>query len=226
MNKVSQLLVRLYWLEELEVKAELTNKLVLGKNRKSSRLLLENLINNNLINCRRNKLFLSPLGRKLVEKSFPLWAKRDEKWSGFWWAFVFDLSAKERSLHRSLLRFLRRLGFGLLQQSTFISPYDWSKELRLWFRMRNLDLTGDWGEKILLVKMIDFDCPAASCWPLDLTKSAYLEVERIKNIHDQFKKLIEAMSIDPWLPDKVKVSSEINKLREGVISTFLGRLRH
>ena len=65
---------------------------------------------------------LTQAGRKLVDRGRNpkmLWQR---KWDGWWRQLVFDLPINQQSARISLLRWLRRNGFGYLQDSVWISP--------------------------------------------------------------------------------------------------------
>jgi len=67
-------------------------------------------------------------GRRKLISLYPVLEKSGEKWDGFWRIVVFDIPEKRRRSRDILRRQLKMLGFGRLQNSTYISPHDFGKK--------------------------------------------------------------------------------------------------
>lgn len=69
-----------------------------------------------------NELKLSKEGEDRLKDMLP---KNDDapRWNGKWHIVLFDISEKEREKRNVLREFIKRLGFGKLFESTWISPF-------------------------------------------------------------------------------------------------------
>ena len=218
MERVSELLVRLYWLDYFEVKGFTQKRLLLAKNKASSKIVLNKLIAKRLIKKKSGSYCLTGLGKKKIEKRFPLWKKRMNEWDRAWRFVVFDLPIKTGGLRISLRRFLFYLGFGLVQRSVLVSPYDWFNEIKEW--LESYDLKQPASNMILLLKSVDFDLNPEHYWPLDELARDYQIAGKEESVFAQFEKLLVLFKIDPWLP----VNNVVDQARKVAIQKFLSRL--
>ncbi|MBN2120386.1 MAG: CRISPR-associated endonuclease Cas2 [Candidatus Omnitrophica bacterium] len=77
------------------------------------------------------KVYLKPSlkGEDRINWSLSI-EKKKGKWIGKWFIVVFDIPEKYRGARDNLRIKLRELGFGMLQNSVFINPYNYFKELK------------------------------------------------------------------------------------------------
>lgn len=68
-------------------------------------------------------------GFEFFSKRFPLSPRSRSKWDKRWRLVIFDIPEKERNKRDDLREKLLNLGFGMWQQSVYISPYDLKKEM-------------------------------------------------------------------------------------------------
>lgn len=167
-----------------------------------------NLIQSVLIEGRVN-FRLTELGRKQLFKSFPVLMPQLTKriWNGFWRMIIFDIPEGKRKQRDNLRHRLIKLGFGRLQDSIYLSPYDWDESL---FN----------GALLLEAKQKHLGDPkklAAQIWPLDQINTQYKQViDRLttrfgikeETKRDEFLKKIyrdylEALLIDSFLPPEL-----------------------
>ena len=73
-------------------------------------------------------LRLTSVGKKKVERDFPLLTIQNTKWDRKWRIVIFDIEEVSRPIRERLRYKLREVGFGLLQKSVFISPHDIAKD--------------------------------------------------------------------------------------------------
>ncbi|MBM3283264.1 hypothetical protein FJY90_03330, partial [Candidatus Gottesmanbacteria bacterium] len=67
---------------------------------------------------------LTTIGRKKTIRDFSIFALQKQKWDRKWRLVIFDIAEVSRKT-RDLLRLkLKELGFGMLQESVWITPYD------------------------------------------------------------------------------------------------------
>lgn len=73
-------------------------------------------------------LRLTSVGKKKVERDFPLLTIQNTKWDRKWRIVIFDIEEVSRPIRERLRYKLREVGFGMLQKSVFISPHDIAKD--------------------------------------------------------------------------------------------------
>lgn len=148
---------------------------------------------------------LTTSGQKQLLEKFPTLVLVGKAWDGFWRLVIFDIPESRRSERDRLRRRLLALGFGRLQDSLYLSPYDWDEAV--------------FGAKVLFIeaKQKHLGAPAdlaKRVWPLEQISRGYQEVidklttrfgikDKLKR--DQFYKKVyedylEAVLADPQLP--------------------------
>lgn len=70
---------------------------------------------------------LTAAGQKRLLNNFPTLTLAGKSWDGFWRVVMFDIPEAKRKERDGLRRRLIKLGFGRLQDSTYLSPYDWDE---------------------------------------------------------------------------------------------------
>ena|SRR3989338_8503040 len=68
-------------------------------------------------------LQLTLLGKKQIQKEFPLLGWRKKPWDGKWRIVMYDLPEKDRYKRDALRRVLKKLGMGQWQLSVWVSPH-------------------------------------------------------------------------------------------------------
>ena len=84
-------------------------------------------------------------GRKRLLKKLPVLWQTGKEWDGFWRLLIFDVPEKRRAKRDKVRRWLRRRGFGVIQRSVYITPHDFSEELKKFLQQEGL-----WGYVVLL----------------------------------------------------------------------------
>lgn len=164
---------------------------------------------------------LTGLGRKQLIKNKPVLSASaglpaqagGQDWDGFWRIVIFDIAESQRKLRDLLRRQLIKMGFGALQNSTYISCYDYSKEF-----LEFLDIKGLKGKVLLLESKQKYlgepKVLAEKVWGLEAIATKYKQViERVvtrfgikeASKREEFLKKIyrdylETIIIDPLLP--------------------------
>lgn len=86
---------------------------------------IEKIIKNN-----KTYLRLTSTGQEKTKRDFPFTLLQNKKWDGKWRVVIFDIEEKERK-NRDFLRVkLKELGFGMIQKSVWISPYNFAVDFR------------------------------------------------------------------------------------------------
>ncbi len=75
-------------------------------------------------------LRLTAQGKEKTVRDFPMLALSNQKWDKKWRVVIFDIKEINRRT-RDLLRYkLKELGFGMLQESVWITPHNVGKDMR------------------------------------------------------------------------------------------------
>jgi len=82
---------------------------------------------------------LTSKGRESIKRDFPIFSLKKKKWDGIWTMIVFDIPEKQRRVRKILVQKLLDLGFGMLQRSVYISPFDLSADMREFLAGKGLE---------------------------------------------------------------------------------------
>jgi len=124
-------------------------------------------------------LRLTPQGKERVGRDFPLFKFQNVKWDGKWRVAIFDIAELNRYTRDRLREKLKELGFGMFQQSVYLSPHDLAKDLSEF--IENLDLS-----EFVYV----FEIPRTQITIGD-SKVLALKVWRLDQLNERYEKLIE-----------------------------------
>lgn len=147
-------------------------------------------------------LRLTTSGKERIKRDFPIISLQNQKWDRRWRIVIFDIAEVSRKT-RDLLRLkLKELGFGMLQESVWLTPYDFLLDFREFLNENGLNdfvysmeishlLAGD---PLNLVKKV---------WKLDELNKEYEEfLEKVKTLklayvkHNDRVKEYQAKMID------------------------------
>jgi len=126
---------------------------------------------------------LTSQGEKRVTRDFPLFSLQRRKWDRKWRVAIFDIEEIKKSTRDGLRKKLREFGFGMLQESVFISPHDIIKDLS--------EFIDNWGlsEAVYTFEASnlligDTKALVNRIWNLDALNEKYREiVNKIQNHH-------------------------------------------
>lgn len=82
---------------------------------------------------------LTNLGEEKIVRDFPILALQNNPWDRRWRIVVFDIPEKTRKTRDYLRAKLYELGFGMLQESVWITPFDIVADLREYFKTLHLE---------------------------------------------------------------------------------------
>lgn len=111
------------------------------KKRNFANLVSRNLKTGNIEKIvKGNQVFfrLTSAGSESAYRNYPLLAFRKKKWDGLWRIVAFDIPQKKALLRDTLRKKLKELGFGMLQESIWVSPHDFVADLREFLEVRGL----------------------------------------------------------------------------------------
>lgn len=128
---------------------------------------------------------LTNKGQEKISRKFPIDKMQNKKWDGKWRAVIFDIEEKRRKSRDLFRKKLKELGFGMIQESVWVSPYDFAKDFRDYVESINMRdevfvlevsnmLAGN--QKILAEKI----------WHLEDLNSKYSELYNLIQKHCKF----------------------------------------
>lgn len=168
---------------------------------------IEKIVKNNEVYLR-----LTSAGKKKIYRDFPI-LNLTNRWNKHWLIVIFDISEKSKSVRNNLRRKLKSLGFGMLQESVWISPLSIGQDMREFINSIGLS------ERVFVMEVSGFILGdpkqlARNIWNLDELEEGYL---RLKTRIDNFNQLIENES------DRIK-NNEANKVKISKSSIYLNEL--
>lgn len=165
-------------------------------------------------------------GEKRVQRDFPILHLQKKSWDGKWRMIMFDIQELEKRKREDLRRKLKELGFGMLQESVFITPHDIIKDFSEY--VDNIDLHDSVYvleiAHILAGKQREL---ARKVWKLDELNEQYLEIftkaKEVENGHltilsGRTKQLNGKSQLERV---KLEKDKRIMKIREMYLGTLL-----
>src|SRR3989344_3511846 len=144
---------------------------------------------------------VSGAGRKLLMTARPVLKMDQTKWDGFWRLSLFDVPESKRRQRDMLRRYLISLGFGRLQHSTYISPYDHGKSLLDFIQVRGLS-----GQVLMLESKQKY---------LGNPKDLAAKVWNLPALNQSYKYVIEKLTTRFGIKDRLKREQFFTKGRVG-----------
>jgi len=177
-------------------------------------------------------LRLTSLGEGKVLDYLPIFKYRKKRWDGKWLVVVFDIEEKHSRTRKALREKLRELGFGMLQRSVWISPYDFSSYLQEF--LENIGLGG----RVLLIgptKILIKDQKRMAFKVFGL-KKLNQEYQRLVEKWEERKegeeeklarqiksRYLEILAADPLLPEELLPKDWWGKKAERVVRELIKR---
>jgi phenylacetic acid degradation operon negative regulatory protein len=84
-------------------------------------------------------LRLTSTGKGTIVRDYPLLSLAKQKWDGKWRVVIFDIAEINKRTRNLLRAKLKELGFGMLQESVWVSPHDFGKDVAEFFESQKLD---------------------------------------------------------------------------------------
>jgi CRISPR/Cas system-associated endoribonuclease Cas2 len=181
---------------------------------------VERVIKNN-----KQYLRLTSSGKTYIEREFPI-TSLTKKWNNKWVMVIFDVEEKTRKKRNQLRDMLKNIGFGMLQQSVWITPLSIGQDIK-----EMLSNQG-YSENSFVLEISDVllgnpRALAAKVWGLDVLEDKYLSLKEEEKV--LIERIDHAKSIDgrrkKWRRgDKVSVNGNsvngnnesIGKLKENL----------
>ena len=83
-------------------------------------------------------LRLTSKANKKLKRDFSIFRMQKRKWDGKWRMVIFDIKEKFKLVRKALRDKLKQLGFGMLQKSVYISPYDFEEDMYQFLKNKKL----------------------------------------------------------------------------------------
>ena len=139
---------------------------------------------------------LTSIGKNKIERDFPFLAFQNRRWDKKWRAVVFDVEETNKQTRERFRGKLKELGFGMLQESVFITPHDIAKDFTEFIDAQNLK------ESAYLLEV--------SSIAVGDIKALVNRVWHLNKINDFYKRIIEKMEDNDLNSD----SDRLNKLND------------
>src|SRR3989344_751882 len=189
-----------------------------------SKMLSTDLIRRKLNSKGLPYLELTSNGENEFKRRFPVFTKKGKKWDGYFMQVIFDIPEKERKVRQMLRLKLKELGFGMIQESVFISPFHFEDDLKEYLVQSELS---DY-VYILTVKGFlfgDIKLLAEKVWKIGDINDKYLSLYKTitkksdkQNIKIYWKEYLRILVTDPFLPEEFLPK---NWIREKVSKAIL-----
>lgn len=169
-------------------------------------------------------LRITGYGEKAMVRDFPIFKMSNQKWDKKWRIVYYDISEKERGIRIKLQIKLKELGFGMIQKSVYISPFDVADDIREFIINQGLEEKVFVGEMNRLLAGNEIFL-AERIWPINKIEEKYWKLfwkikegeTKLPEILSEFEEIIKE---DPCLPKELlpsdwigdKVYLEIKKL--------------
>ncbi len=165
-------------------------------------------------------LRLTSAGRDRIVRDFPMVSLAMKPWDRRWRVVIFDIAEIDKSTRDTLRIKLRELGFGMLQESVWITPHDVSVDIREFLEHHELEESAF----VLEVSEIlagDEEALVRKIWHLDEIEKAYREIiEDVKKLKDMY--VVHSGRVRQHT-DKKKgdVGEETRKIRQRYLEVLL-----
>ena len=126
---------------------------------------------------------LTSRGNNKVVRDFPLISFQNRKWDKKWRVVIFDIEEASKQARERFRSKLKELGFGMLQESVFISPYDIAQDFTEFIDAQHLNESAYLLE-VSSIAVGDIKTLVNRIWHLDEINDSYKEIiEKIKDSH-------------------------------------------
>lgn len=164
-------------------------------------------------------LRLTSFGKKRLKRDFPLFNIQDKKWDRKWRIVTFDIEEVNSNLRKKFRGKLKELGFGMLQESVFISPNDIAKDFAEFVEEQELN------EFVYVMEVSNIMCGdvkslSNKIWRLERLNESYVKIfSRLKKIHLTLNtgRAIKLKDVK----DKEKIISHIKEIRKEYLEVLL-----
>lgn len=158
-------------------------------------------------------LRLTSTGKNRVHRDFPM-LNLTKKWDKHWVIVVFDISEKSKSVRDNLRNKLKAVGFGMLQESVWISPLSIGEDMREFINSIGLS------QYVFVMEISGFILGdpkqlVSKVWDLDRLEKDYLNLkDRVNNINQLIKEQRDRVDKSKGKYSKNYMNELLKKKRE------------
>ncbi len=158
-------------------------------------------------------LRLTSTGKNKVKRDFPI-ANLTRKWNKHWTIIIFDIEERFRVIRDSLREKLKSIGFGMLQESVWITPLPIGEDV--WEFIESIGLKHHvFVMEVFALRLGDPRELARKIWQLSKLEEEYISLKNeiemvnqlIKNYNDRYKKR------EGKKPSKLNISDHSYRLK-------------
>lgn len=120
-------------------------------------------------------LRLTSSGKNKIKRDFSFLKFQASKWDRRWRVIVFDIEELTRSTRNGVRRKLKELGFGMFQESVYISPYDITQDMAEFIESKHLD-EAVYVLEVSRISSGDIKFLVNKIWKLDRINKEYQEL--------------------------------------------------
>ncbi len=180
-----------------------------------SRMLSIGDLNKTIDNMGQAVLEITPKGMENFKRRFPLMSLKRKNWDNFFMVAIFDIPEVDRKDRYIVRKKLEALGFAMLQESVWISPYHFESDLREFFVNNGLSQT------VLIMEARNLYAGnlqdmIKKIWKLERMNTNYQQIvdrcRKVSNFNDaeineEAKNILnlylETLKMDPLLPEEI-----------------------
>ncbi len=175
-------------------------------------------------------LRLTSAGREKVTRDFPMFSLAQKPWDRRWRLVIFDIAELNKSVRNSLRNKLKELGFGMLQESVWITPHDVSIDVREFLESYDL------GDVVFVLEVSevlagDTEALIRKIWNLNNIEKEYLEIiEEVSQLQQVYVALCGRTSQHTGVQGKVSrlsgdsrenIEKKMREIRERYVAAVL-----
>jgi len=150
-------------------------------------------------------------GEDQLKRDFPITNWQGEEWDEKWRIVIFDIPEETKKVRDRLREKLKELGFGMIQESVWLTPYNVAKDIRDFLVSQGL---ADNAFVLVCERLYAGDEKelANNIWHLEEINEKYQNwLEKVKDLKTKDKKLAQELKIeyldilvsDPHLPEEL-----------------------
>lgn len=170
---------------------------------------IEKVIKNGSVSFR-----ITGVGRSVLNRDFPLLPFQAKKWDKKWRIVTFDIPEKKRTKRDLFRRKLKELGFGMIQESLWVTPHAFEDDISEFIKTNNLiDYSYVFVSEKLMVGNIE--TLVKKIWALDKINKLYEQYcdKKENNIY------FEALTKDPFLPKELLPEGWLSDKAKSIFKT-------
>lgn len=140
---------------------------------------------------------LTDKGRQRIIEDIPLLRYQRKPWDRFWRVAIFDIPKERNKIRDKLREKLKELGFGMLQKSVYITPFEITDIINDFLEEQKLD------EEVMLLRMERLSGEserelATKVWKLDDLHFQYLDFVQKWSSYFKKKKKFSRKKAEKW----------------------------